>query len=39
MPRLERDPCIIAGGISSAMLAQKPGELRKGSSKTPTENA
>ena len=38
MPRVERDIAIVGGGISSAMLAQKPGELRKGSSKVPTEH-
>ncbi len=38
MPRLESDVRIITGGISSATLAQKPGELRKRSSKVPTEH-
>ena len=37
MPRLESDVCIIGGGISSAMLAQKLAELRKGSGKVLTE--
>ena len=32
MPRYESDICIIGGGITSAMLAQKLSELRPGSS-------
>ncbi len=38
MPRIERDIAIVGGGISSAIRAQKLGELRKGSSKTPSEH-
>ena len=30
MPRFESDVCIIGGGISAAMLAQKLSELRRG---------
>ena len=37
MPRLESDVRIIGGGISSDMRGQKLGQLRKRSSKVPTE--
>ena len=37
MPRYESDVCIIGGGISSAMLAQKLSELRPGISITVVE--
>ena len=32
MRRVESDVCIIGGGISAAMLAQKLSELRPGAS-------